>query len=127
MAVALADLCIYTIKHSDDLVEGLSDTFHEKKVWATAKRLLEEARGRQEALAVVFSPAEQTRDIVAWALLEAIDFTPDGTDYRFSNMKLLPEPRPRKTTLRKRNGKPVSGNFIRPYAICRRPSFLAEE
>jgi hypothetical protein len=124
MATSLAPLCVYTIKRRNDLVPGRSDTFHEKRLWKTAKRLLDDADRRDESVAVVFAEAENTDKLVAWAVLNDIQITPDGTDYTFSNLRMLEEPLRPKTELRKRNGEPLSRNFIRPYAICRKPKFL---
>jgi hypothetical protein len=123
MATSFASQCVYTIKHSDDLVAGRSDTFHERRPWATAKRLLDGAERRGESVAVVFARAENTDKLVAWAVLTDIQITPDGTEYTFSDLKILKKRLP-KTSLRKRNGEPLSGNFIRPYAICRNPKFI---
>jgi hypothetical protein len=124
MATSFASLCVYTIKHSDDLVAGRSDTFHERRPWAAAKRLLDDAERCGESVAVVFAEAENTDKLVAWAVLKEIQITPDGTDYTFSKLTRFKKPLRPKTDLRKRNGEQLSGNFIRPYAICRKPKFL---
>lgn len=125
MATSFTDLCVYTIKRADDLVAGRSDTFHEKRAWTTARRLLVEAERRGESVAVVFAEAENTDNLVAWAVLEDIQIPPDGTDYTFSNLRRFKKPLRPKTNLRKRNGEPLSAAFIRPYAICRKPKFVA--
>ena len=83
----------------------------------TAKRILDEAKLRGEAVAVVFAAAEKTDKLVAWALLEDIHITEDGTEYTFKNLKRFQNPLRAKTDLRKRNGEPLSQNFIRPYAL----------
>lgn len=124
MATSFTDLCVYTIKDSADLVAGRSDTFHEKRPWVTARRLLVEAERRGESVAVVFAPANTTDYLVGWAVLKDIQITPDGTDYTFANLRKFKKPLQPKTALRKRNGEPLSQNFIRPYAICRKPKFL---
>jgi hypothetical protein len=121
------DLCVYTIKHSDDLRATLgaggSDTYREGKVWARAKRLLGEATRAGKRLPVIFAPAEATRYLFAWALLDEV--VPDTESaYTFSGLQLF-EPRPQTTTLKKAsNGKPLDRLFIRPYAICRTPDYL---
>ena len=123
MATSFAPVCVYPIKHSNDLVAGRSGTFHERRPWSTANRLLDNAERRGESVALVFARAENTDKLVAWAVLTEIQITPDGTEYTFSNLKILKKRRP-KTSLQKRNGEPLSGNFIRPYAICRNPKFI---
>lgn len=124
MATFDAPLCVYTIKHSDDLVSGRSGTFHEKRAWATAKRLVDQADRKREPVIVLFAAAEKTDKLIAWAVLEDVQITETGTDYTFSNLKKFRPPLRPKTVLRKRNGEPLSAGFIRPYAICRRPKFL---
>lgn len=123
MAASLAPLCIYTIKHSKDLVPGQTG-FSEGHRWVTAKRILDEARRRDESVAVVFAAAEKTDKLLAWALLDDIHVTPKGTDYTFSKLTRFKKPLRSKTDLRKRDGEPLSQNFIRPYAICRKPKFV---
>src|SRR3954467_15875728 len=115
MAAFFARLCVYTIKHSDDLVAGRSDTFHERRPRATAKRIFDEAGRRGESIAVVFAGAENTDKLIALAVLEDIQITEDGTDYAFSKLVRFKKPLRPKTALRKRNGEPLSENFIRPY------------
>lgn len=124
MSTSFAAFCVYTIKHSDDLLAGRSDTFHEKRPWAAAKRLLGDAERHGESVVVVFAAAEGTDKLVAWAVLKDIQITAEGTDYTFSKLTKFRKPLHPKTDLRKRNGEPLSKNFIRPYAICRKPKFV---
>ena len=125
MRERFTDFCVYTIKHSDDLVQGRSGTFHEKRAWVTGKRLLEEAKRAKQVLPVVFCPAEGTKYLYAWAVLRKIDITEDGTNYTFEKLRLFRNPPPLKTTMkRKSDRKPLHRNFIRPYAICVTPAFL---
>jgi hypothetical protein len=73
----------------------------------------------------VFAPAEGTRDLFAWAVLDEV--IPDETSsYTFSELRLS-DPQPHKTTLKKASdGKPLGEWFIRPYAICQTPNFLRD-
>jgi hypothetical protein len=126
----LADLCIYTIKHSDDLraslAKGGRDTYSERKKWVRGKQLLDEAKKLGKRLAIVFAPAEGTFQLFAWALLEEV-VPGETTTFTFSGLRLFDQP-PEKETLRKaRDGKPLPRWFIRPYAICQTPPYLAEE
>jgi len=82
--------------------------------WTTAKRLRADAERRGNAVAVIFAEAENTDKLVAWAVLQDIQITPDGTDYTFANLTRFKKPLRSKTDLRKRNGEPLSRNFIRP-------------
>jgi hypothetical protein len=126
----LTDLCVYTIKHSDDLratlAKGRRDTYTERKKWVRARELLDEAKRAGKRLPVIFAPAEGTFHLFAWALLDEI--IPDKTSsYTFSELRLL-DPQPHKSTLKKASdGEPLAEWFIRPYAICRTPDYLMEQ
>jgi hypothetical protein len=90
----------------------------------SGQRLLDEAKGRGERLAIIFCPSEETRNLHSWGVLEKIEITGDETAYTFSGLTRFKTTRP-KTVLRKRSdGKPLPAGFIRPYAICRAPEFL---
>lgn len=125
----LTDLCIYTIKHSDDLrttlASGGGGTYTERKKWARGKRLLDEARRTGKRLPIIFAAAEGTFDLFAWAILDEV--VPDLiTSYTFSELRLF-DPQPQKSTLKKAsNGEPLAEWFIRPYAICQTPDYLLE-
>ena len=124
----LTSLCVYTIKHSDNLRDTLNrgghDTYTERKKWVRAKTLLDEAAREGKRLPIVFAPAQSTMRLFAWALLDEI--VPDETSsYTFSDLRLF-DPQPLKSTLRKASdGEPLDEGFIRPYAICRTPPDLA--
>lgn len=92
MATFDAPLCVYTIKHSDDLISGRSGTFHEKRAWATAKRLVDQADRKREPVIVLFAAAEKTDKLIARAILEDVQITETGTDYTFSNLKKFRSP-----------------------------------
>jgi hypothetical protein len=130
-AAMLTELCVYTIKHSHDLMATLAkggrDTYTERKCWTRAKQLLDSAKRRGQRLPIIFAPAEETCHLFAWALLD--DVVPgETTIYSFSELQRFMEPPPLKTTLVKaRDGEPLAEQFIRPYAICNTPSYLAEQ
>ena|ERR1017187_6870898 len=130
----LTKFCVYTIRHSQDLstasqAVGGRGGYPEKKVWRTAARLLQDARRSGERLPVLFSPAEGTRYLYAWALLEEIEVrsADKTTNYSFTDLKLFGAKQRRKSALRKKsNREPLDENFIRPYAICYTPRFVLE-
>jgi hypothetical protein len=124
----LTDLCIYTIRHSDDLRECLAsggrDKFSEGRRWGRAKELVDEAKRNGDRVPIIFAPAERTGHLIAWALLDDV-LLDERTTYVFSELEFF-KPRPRKTTLRKAsNGEPLDPWFIRPYAICKTPKSLS--
>ena len=126
----LSELCVYTIKHSDDLRATLANggrgTYTERKKWVRAKQLLEEAKRTGKRLPVIFAPAEGTFQLFAWALLDEV--VPDETSsYTFSELRLF-DGQHHKSTLRKASdGEPLDEQFIRPYAICQTPDYLVEQ
>ncbi|HXB67289.1 MAG TPA: hypothetical protein VNY05_03550 [Candidatus Acidoferrales bacterium] len=128
----LTQFCIYTIKHSDYLTEsqatGGSGVYPEGRAWVTAARLLRDAKLSGERLPVLFSPAEGTRYLFAWALLEEIEITAARTtNYTFTSLKLFEGKQRLKSVLKKRStGEPLDQNFIRPYAICYTPKFVTD-
>jgi hypothetical protein len=86
----LTDLCIYTIKHSDDLRATLANggrgTHTERKKWVRAKQLLDAAKGAGKRLPLIFAPAEGTFHLFGWALLDEV--VPDETSsYTFSDLR----------------------------------------
>jgi hypothetical protein len=107
----LANWCVYAIKSRADLHEAATKgtaTFIEKKRWAVAARLLEEAQRNSDNLAIVFAAAEKTNELIAWGLLDKIEVGESTTSYTFSDVKLFEGRRPRKTELRKRSdGQPL--------------------
>lgn len=124
----LTDNCIYTIRRSRDLEECLANGrrggFEEQREWKAGKQLLDEARRSGKRLPIIFAPAEDTRRLFAWALIDEIASGPT-TSYSFSELQLLAD-RPIKSVLKKaRDGTQLNEWFIRPYAICQTPSFLA--
>lgn len=123
--------CVYTIRHSDKLREvalaGGSDTFEAGQSWKQVKQILNQAKGDGLQVPVVFARAEDTSDLFAWAVLEDIALRDEKprTRYRFSSLQLLKKPPP-KTSLRKAfNGESLAAGFIRPYAICLTPEWIA--
>jgi hypothetical protein len=126
----LTDLCIYAIKHSDDLREshekGGRDKYRERKTWARGKELLNGARKSGKRLPIIFAPAEATLELFAWALVDEI-VAGESTTYTFSELRLF-NLRPHKSTLRKaRDGEPLGESFIRSYAIRHTPDYLVQQ
>ena len=130
IANVLTDLCIYTIRQSEELrAVAASDrraTYSEGKRWSWAKRIVDAGRRTGARVPIIFAPAEATRYLIAWALLDEVTLDEKTTLYTFSQLQLFTKRR-RKTTLRKaRNGEPLHQMFIRPYSICRTPGYLED-
>jgi hypothetical protein len=125
----LTDTCIYTIKHTDDLETAAEArepvTFTEDKRWVTAQKMLIGALRLGERVPIIFAPAEFTRFLFGWALLDKVVLKNDTTEYTFSQFQKFKKEAHRKTTLRKAsNAEPLHADFIRPYAICLTPAYF---
>jgi hypothetical protein len=125
----LSDYCIYTIRDSAKFGEldkngGGNDTEHKR--WVAGKRLLEEAEGEGKRLPIVFARAQRAGALLGWALVDKIIVDNKDTEYSFSAFQRFEKHAHLKSSLKKRDGKPLDENFIRPYAICRTPAYLRE-
>jgi hypothetical protein len=137
---ALAASCVYTIRRTHTLERCLgtdrSGSFVEKKAWTRASSLHTEAVGRGERVPIVFAPAEASDNwgVNFCAIIDEIDIDQGDsafgkgptTSYRFVELTRVEPVRPI-TELRKlSDGKPLSADFIRPYALCQTPSYVEE-
>ena len=128
MGTTYTDLCAYTIRHSRALEEfnrsaGPHPIPTKQKAWTTVARLVAEARGKGKVVPVLFSTAEGTLNVVACADLVSVE-TGRHNAFQFTNFKFL-DPPILKTHLKLRDGRGLSPDFIRDYAICRTPADLA--
>jgi hypothetical protein len=119
-----ADRCIYTIRHSEAIEKfsqsaGPHTIDTKQKPWTTAKKLVEDARKQNEIVPLLFAPAEDTTNIVAYANLLSVK-TGSINTCTFENVRYLSPPI-RKTTLKKRDGTKLNIDFIREYAVCKTP------
>lgn len=119
--------CIYTIKHSDDLNDvlsnGKSSTFREYKNWKGAQDMLTEAKKAKNDLIIIFSPAESTDYLHSWAIISDIRISDDKTftDYSFYNLTKIENKIKKSSLVLLSTGKKIEVNFIRPYALCLTP------
>jgi hypothetical protein len=123
--VAYTNLCAYTIRHSLALEEfGRSAGPHripsKQKAWTTVARLIAEGRREGKIVPVVFAPAEGTLNIVACGNLLSVE-TGRRNAFTFANLRFL-DPPLLKTDLKLRDGRGLSPDFIRDYAIWRTPA-----
>jgi hypothetical protein len=133
----VSPVCIYTIVHTNKLERFFRQErrgeIAENKKWATANRLLQEARHNKMRMLVIFAAAERTRDLIYYATLEAIrirnkDSGRAVTTFRFSNLTAFEDPKPKKTSLIvKSTGRAIPDGHIRPYVICKTPKSLVDE
>jgi len=130
----LSPHCVYTMRHSDELTRvGVSGgaTYSENKNWKAGAEIFGRASALGERVPIVFSAAERDSGLIFWALLTDVDVQPRAGDdqpqatYAFESLQPI-EPALPQSTLRLRAGRPLSDAYIRPYAICETPSFVAK-
>jgi hypothetical protein len=97
----------------------------ERKHWVTGQQLWIEASQTGERMPIIFSGADVHTGLFYWGIIEDIILDDEkGTDCSYSNLREI-TPRRKLSELRLRKGnRQLSNDFIRPYAICRTPSFL---
>ena len=122
-------LSIYTIRHRDalasDFGSGAQGVLQERKRWVTGERLLSEARRTGETLPLILADAADSTPLLYWAVVEDITYDEDAgvTTCRYANMRRVEGDRPL-SALTLRNGRSLSDDYIRPYAICKTPHFI---
>jgi hypothetical protein len=128
MTVTLSHFCVYTIAHVDKLEMAVGKTkskpFHEGHAWTTGRRLWLQAQAAGTPMPVVLADATDCSRLIYWGLLSDVVVDGTTTEYRVSGMRpIRPLHTPQDLILRS-TGKPIASGFIRPYAICRTPTFL---
>lgn len=121
--------CIYTMRHTDQLKYvhsqgGGAGTFEENKRWVEGEKLFNEAKKNGERMPILFAAAEKESGPLCYAMLTDLRLDPNSHKTRYSFTGLTPfyEDRPKSSLIKKSDGKPLSDNYIRPYAICLTPS-----
>ena len=126
---ALSDYCIYTIVHRDRLVKvarkGGPVTFRERKAWVTGHRLWQEAHHAEIAMAVLLADAARCSRLLYWGVLTSIELSGPGTAFTVDRLRRLPRPRRTQELVLRSTGRHIAPYFIKPYAICRTPRFVA--
>jgi hypothetical protein len=127
----LSTYCIYTILHSDELrrqvAVGGRHSLTERTAWKTGSHLWAEAERSGERIPIVFSGADRATGLFYWATIDdvTVEHENQQTTCSYSSLREISPPRPL-SALRLRNGnRQLSDDYIRPYAICETPSFLA--
>ena len=126
----ISEFCIYTMRKSDNLqyiyLGDGAGKFSEKKIWRTGHALFQQAREENKKMPIFFSAAEEYSGLIYFAFLESIEIGDSVTTYSFSNLNEIDEPKPLSSLKLRSSHRPLSDNYIRPYAICYTPDFLIE-
>ncbi len=128
----LSVFSVYTMRHSSALdaeADGKGQhVLNERKAWVTGQVLWAAAHRSGELMPVIFSPAEDDTGLIYWAHIDDIEITGTGdsrtTTCAYSDLKPIRPSRPKSSLVLKSTGRPLSDNYIRPYAICYTPDFL---
>lgn len=127
----LSSFCIYTMRHSAKLDARAgandADVLTERNVWRAGQLLWTNARRSGELMPVIFSAADQDARLMYWATIDhiAIDEDDRTTTCVYSNLTPITPARPLSSLRLRSTGQPLSEDFIRPYALCYTPGFLA--
>jgi hypothetical protein len=131
MTKPLSSFSIYTIRHRRDLDEtyrGSGDGgFTENTTWKTGQKLFQEAKSAGQRMPVIFAAADVTDKLLYYAMLSDIEIyeTNSTTWYEFTQLEEIKGDLPLSTLRLKSTNRPLSDNYIRPYAICHTPGFIS--
>lgn len=128
----LSQFSIYTIVHVDELNRiheaGGAGTFTEKKGWKTGSQLFREAQQNDMRMSILFADAATTQGIIYYAFLTDVQIMGEGnqdpTRFSFEGMTPVRPPVANSKLNLRSTGKPLSDDFIRPYAIVHTPTFV---
>ena len=123
------EFSIYTIAHGAKLAKAARKSratkFSEAKIWKTGDRLQTKAKSAGAVMPVVFGDATNCRYLLWWGILKTIVIEDTTTHYFVEQVRPIKGKHTPQELVLRSTGKHIAPNFIRPYAICRTPSFLA--
>jgi hypothetical protein len=128
MDQALAEDCVYTIVHLNELTDahrkGQAATFNQARRWVTGLALWQRAKKAGKGMPVLLGDSTDCSQLLFWGLLTSLAVDDDKTTFTVDRVRQLPPGHtPQKLVLRS-SGNHIAPNFIRPYAICRTPEFV---
>lgn len=130
MAFSLAEHCVYTIVSADRLADaeerGGAVTFREARPWVTGLALWNQAQNAGLKMPVLLGDASKTNRLLCWGVLTNVKLSKGGTEFTVDRIRRLPRGHTPQELVLRSSGKRIAPNFIRPYAICRTPKFVAE-
>lgn len=130
MSQAISPFCIYTIRHNRDLKtkyrNGGTGEFTEKNRWVTGSELFLAAKDKDARVPVIFAAADTGGGLLYRAFLTDVEVndTEATTTYKFVELKPIDGKHPKSSLRLKSTNRPLSDDYIRPYAICFTPSFV---
>lgn len=123
--------CVYTIVQKNHLWDAsrdqaASEPITEGRRWVAGKRLLDEAKRSDAEVALLFADAADCSQLIAWALLDSVEIHEKTSAFSFRRLRPITGHAPQELVLVS-SGETIAPGFIRPYAICETPDFLAED
>ncbi len=127
-ARALAEHSVYTIVQGARLHQlaktGRGGSFGERKPWITGRRLWLQAREDGQAVAVLLADACSCSQLLYWGILKKVSVVDGRTRYQVDKLRRFRRRHRAQELCLRSTGKRIAPGFIRPYAICRTPSFI---
>jgi hypothetical protein len=130
MTKPLSPFSIYTIRHQRDLDQKYRGSgegaFTESTMWRTGQKLFQEAKRSYQRMPVIFASADVTDRLIYYAMLSDIEIEEinSTTRYEFTGLEEVKGEMPLSSLKLRSTNRPLSDNYIRPYAICHTPSFI---
>ena len=120
---------VYTIRHSNELdstyKSGGTGSFIERKNWATACTMLEEAAEADQELPLILAYGDRIDGLRYWACIRSLEINDDGhTKVYYSGLTPISQVPPLSRLTLVNSNKSLRDDFFRPYAICFTPDFL---
>jgi hypothetical protein len=128
----LSKYCIYTMKNSKELDNIFNSDrrgkFYENRLWKAGELLFDESRNQNLLMPILFSAAEVNSGLIYYGVLTSVILLEkdNKTEYSFKDLTKIAMPKPLSALYLKTSKKPMSNNYIRPYAICLTPLNLSK-
>ena len=112
------------------LGRGGTGTFEENTNWVQGHSIVEEAKGTNERVPVLFASATRIDFLLFCALLKKVDVVQIGehswqTEYSFERLTAIPMPHQITELVSLLSGKQLSAEYIRPYVPCHTPVWVS--
>lgn len=124
----LSQFCIYTIAHGERLADaeakGRPWSAVENKPWVTGYTLWREAQDDGMATPVVIADSRDCSRLLYWGVLTKVTLAGETTRYTVDRLRPIRGRRRTQELSLRSTGRKIAPHFIRPYAICKTPTFV---
>jgi hypothetical protein len=120
---------VYTIRRSQELdnafAKGGGGRFTERKRWVAALGLFEEAKRNGSQLPIIFADAGDTCDgLLYYGFVRELSADDSTTTCHFEGLCRVAAGTQKHSLRLRSTGKPLSDDFIKPYAIVHTPGYI---